>query len=491
MVAESETLLVHRHTESSYEDTKSKKSKMSNNHNNNNNNNNNETEVLSEYELKKSDITNSNNTNNISEIKTDKEIEAEIIRQVSSTATLEQIGTDYSFKREIVWFNAIGFLILHVFGAVGFGLLIFGYAKIQTFLFTVFLLFWSGMGVTAGAHRLFSHRAYKATPGLRLLLLLLHTMAGQNCLYVWVRDHRQHHKYSDTDADPHNANRGFFFSHIGWLMSKKHPKVIEYGKKIDMSDLEADYWIMFQKRYYKTLYTIFVLLIPTAIPIFCWGEHPVVSFLTQYLARTIIQLNFTWSVNSVAHIWGNKPYDKNMLPVETKYVAMVAGGEGWHNYHHTFPWDYRAAELNMPYNVTTSVIDWFAERGYVYDRKTVTNEMLKSRINRTGDGTHHAYGNEINNNIENTSNTIKSTKLNEQETTNGPSTETLRKYIVDKNEINKIQANGGSNVEIEKLSSKIDDLNNNNNLNNKYLSDSKFVRNFNSLNGKQALNVYN
>ena len=64
-----------------------------------------------------------------------------------------------------------------------------------------------------------------------------------------MRDHRQHHKFSDTDADPHNANRGFFFSHVGWLLSRKHPKVIEYGKKIDMSDLEADPWIMFQKKY--------------------------------------------------------------------------------------------------------------------------------------------------------------------------------------------------------------------------------------------------
>lgn len=141
-----------------------------------------------------------------------------------------------------------------------------------------------------GAHRLWSHRAFKAKTPLRIFLLWLHTLAGQvkstpialstlktvlfcshieqsmfdslflmawngflfssqNCLYVWVRDHRQHHKYSDTDADPHNANRGFFFSHVGWLMSKKHPKVKEYGKKIDMSDLEADRYIMFQKEW--------------------------------------------------------------------------------------------------------------------------------------------------------------------------------------------------------------------------------------------------
>lgn len=70
----------------------------------------------------------------------------------------------------------------------------------------------------------------------------------QNCLYIWVRDHRQHHKYSDTNADPHNATRGFFFSHIGWLMVRKHRDVIEKGKNIDMSDLEADPFVMFQKQ---------------------------------------------------------------------------------------------------------------------------------------------------------------------------------------------------------------------------------------------------
>lgn len=70
----------------------------------------------------------------------------------------------------------------------------------------------------------------------------------QNCLWVWVRDHRQHHKYSDTDGDPHNSSRGFWFSHIGWLMMKKHPEVIAKGKLINMSDIEADPLIMFQKK---------------------------------------------------------------------------------------------------------------------------------------------------------------------------------------------------------------------------------------------------
>ncbi|KAK3920587.1 Acyl-CoA desaturase [Frankliniella fusca] len=113
------------------------------------------------------------------------------------------------------------------------------------------IVFVSGMAVLLGAHRLYSHRSYKATFLLRLLVVLWHTVSSQNCLWVWVRDHRQHHKYSDTDADPHNARRGFFFSHIGWLMVRKHPAVFEAGRKVDMSDIEADWLVMFQKKYNK------------------------------------------------------------------------------------------------------------------------------------------------------------------------------------------------------------------------------------------------
>lgn len=71
----------------------------------------------------------------------------------------------------------------------------------------------------------------------------------QNDIYEWARDHRVHHKYSETDADPHNATRGFFFAHIGWLLVRKHPDVIEKGKKLELSDLKADKVVMFQRRW--------------------------------------------------------------------------------------------------------------------------------------------------------------------------------------------------------------------------------------------------
>lgn len=105
----------------------------------------------------------------------------------------------------------------------------------------------AGFGVTAGAHRLWAHKSYKAKLPLRIILMIFQTMAFQNCIHEWVRDHRAHHKFCDTDADPHNSRRGFFFSHMGWLMCKKHPDVKAKGQTIDMSDIEADPVVMFQK----------------------------------------------------------------------------------------------------------------------------------------------------------------------------------------------------------------------------------------------------
>lgn len=115
----------------------------------------------------------------------------------------------------------------------------------------------TGFGITAGAHRLWSHRAYKAKWPLKVLLTILFTVTGQRDIYLWALDHRVHHKYSETDSDPHDARRGFFFSHIGWLVMTAHPDVIEKRKIIDMSDLEADPIVMWQRKYVYLTYVVF------------------------------------------------------------------------------------------------------------------------------------------------------------------------------------------------------------------------------------------
>jgi stearoyl-CoA desaturase (delta-9 desaturase) len=295
-------------------------------------------------------------------------------------------------KLKLVWRNIILFAYLHVAAIYGLWLMLTS-AKWATCALAMFLYTISGLGITAGAHRLWAHRAYKAKWPLRVILVIFNTVAFQDCAIHWARDHRVHHKYSETDADPHNATRGFFFSHVGWLLCRKHPEVIRKGQQLDISDLTSDPILHFQRKYYTILMPLFCFLLPTIIPMYCWNETFLNSWFVATMFRYAFILNVTWCVNSVAHKYGGKPYDKYITPVENKGVAMFALGEGWHNYHHVFPWDYKTAELgNYRLNLTTAFIDFFAKIGWAYDLKTVSSDIIEKRVKRTGDGTHQLWG---------------------------------------------------------------------------------------------------
>ncbi|KDR08705.1 Acyl-CoA Delta(11) desaturase [Zootermopsis nevadensis] len=296
------------------------------------------------------------------------------------------------YRRQIVWRNVILFAYLHLAAVYGAYLMLTS-AKIITSIWAILLYQAGGLGITAGAHRLWAHRAYKAKWPLRLILMLFNTLAFQNHVHEWARDHRVHHKFSETDADPHDARRGFFFSHVGWLLVRKHPDVKEKGKGIDMSDLDTDPLLMFQKKYYLIMMPILCFLIPTMVPVYLWGESWTNAWFVVAMFRYTFTLNMTWLVNSAAHMWGSQPYDKYINPAENLSVAVLALGEGWHNYHHVFPWDYKTAELgNYRANLTTAFIDFFSRIGWAYDLKTVPMSMVKRRVERTGDGSHEVWG---------------------------------------------------------------------------------------------------
>ncbi|KAK7603853.1 hypothetical protein V9T40_003852 [Parthenolecanium corni] len=289
-------------------------------------------------------------------------------------------------QRRIIWKNAIAITLFHVVSVVAF-FLTFHKMKFWTLIWMLACGGIFGFGVTAGAHRLWSHRSYKARLPLQIMLLILYSAAGMNSIYDWVRDHRVHHKYSETDADPHNANRGFFFAHVGWLMQKKHPEVIRRGKTIDMSDITNDPLLRFHTKYFLFFKIIMCFVLPIWVPMYFWQECFLYAFCSQALLRYMWILNVTWSVNSFAHIWGQKPYDKRIQPVENIGVSIAALGEGWHNYHHVFPWDYKAAELgNYKLNVTTLFLDFFSKIGLVYDMKTASPELVDKISEKYGDG---------------------------------------------------------------------------------------------------------
>nr|QBK85419.1 MAG: fatty acid desaturase [Marseillevirus LCMAC101] len=200
--------------------------------------------------------------------------------------------------------------------------------------------------------------------------MILASGANQGSIYHWARDHRTHHKYSDTDGDPHNSQNGFWYSHIGWLLVKKSPKVIWAGKKIDVSDLQLDPVVMFQKRWYAPLAIFFCFIFPAVFMCYTFDERLFITLSISFL-RYCALLNAGWCVNSVAHFLGTRPYRPNIPPAENAFVSAITAGEGWHNYHHTYPRDYSTSEFGAlgQYNPSKLFIDCFAAIGWVWDRK--------------------------------------------------------------------------------------------------------------------------
>lgn len=127
-------------------------------------------------------------------------------------------------------------------------------------------------------------------------------------------------------------------------------------------------------------------VIPTLVPWYFWDESFLVSFYLAAILRYSAGLNATWLVNSAAHMWGNKPYDMTINPVQNLGVAFTAVGEGFHNYHHVFPHDYSTSEYGWHFNVTTMFIDFMAMIGQAYDRRRIPTKVVLQRKARTGDG---------------------------------------------------------------------------------------------------------
>lgn len=288
------------------------------------------------------------------------------------------------------WRNIILGAIAHAIALYGIYLIASGNVDIRTVLFTYAAHCYAMLGIFGGTHRLWAHRSYEANFGLQLFLMLGATLANQYSVIHWAHEHRCHHKFSETDADHVNASRGLFFSHIGWLLVEQHPDVARKGRTVDKSDLEQNALLAFNDRYYVPLGLVVVLFVPLLVPSVLWNETWTAAFCVAVVLRWIISLHSTFLINSVAHHYGHRPYDASISPTEKLAVSLTNGGEGFHNYHHAFPVDYRAAELggsNAFTNPTGAFIEWCASNGWAWNLKTTSAAVVEQRALRKGDGT--------------------------------------------------------------------------------------------------------
>jgi stearoyl-CoA desaturase (delta-9 desaturase) len=287
---------------------------------------------------------------------------------------------------KIKWSNVVFLLVMHALAVYGYYHCIVNPVKVLTVTFIYIISVASGLGILVGSHRLWAHRSFKARWPLRLLLIILQTMSVNGSVFSYVRDHRTHHKWSDSEADPKNSNRGFFFAHMGWWLLKKDSKVIENGKKLSYDDLWKDPLIRIQHRFYIPLAIIFCYIFPTLFPLI-WSEDILTAFLSCVAIRSVVVLHHMWTVNSIAHIYGSHPFDKQLRPTENKLVVYLSMGEGSHNYHHAFPWDYTTSHQKWyeSYNIATLFILICSKLCFAYDLKKPSKEMVQKYVEKKGD----------------------------------------------------------------------------------------------------------
>lgn len=289
----------------------------------------------------------------------------------------------YHFKEgNMNWPYIVFFTIVHATAFLGLCRL--QHCSNETLLFAWALWPVSGFGVTAGAHRLWAHRTYEAHFLFRLWLMLSNSIAYQGSTYSWAINHRIHHQYAETNADPHNSSRGFFYSHIGWLLLKKHPDRLEAEKKLDASDLWEDPLVRVQHMCDPWYAFYIVFFFPGQVAYYGWGENYWNGVLVAGCLRYCIVLHCTFLVNSAAHLWGDRPYDPKSVAGDNPVVNAFTGGEGWHNWHHKYPFDYACSEFGVTsqFNPSKVYIDTMAALGLVWGRKRATSAWAMTRERR-------------------------------------------------------------------------------------------------------------
>ena len=242
---------------------------------------------------------------------------------------------------KINWLNSIFLFATPIFALVGIILhwVYFSPPGILELIVFVGLYFACGLSITVGYHRLFSHRSHNAKWPLVLFYSIFGAGSFQNSIIEWCSDHRRHHKMTDSEDDPYSASRGFWYSHIGWILLEEENFTNDFS---NVKDLQESKIIMWQHRNVFLIGALSGLILPAIIGLAIGGISGAVGcFVWAGLARVVFVHHGTFLINSAAHIWGTQPYSEENSSRDSFWLAFLTFGEGYHNFHHTFQADYR------------------------------------------------------------------------------------------------------------------------------------------------------
>ena len=243
----------------------------------------------------------------------------------------------------------------------------------------------TGLGITIGYHRLFTHRAFDAPRAVKAVLAAMGGMAFEGPLLRWVAQHRCHHQHSDEHDDPHSPHlrggefmemvRGLWHAHVGWLFTPDSPKLGRYVK-----DIRSDPMLRTISNLFP-LWALIGLLIPTVLGgvlTMSW-TGALLGFLWGGLARIFLVHHVTWSINSVCHFWGTRPFETGDESRNNAIFGALGFGEGWHNNHHAFPTSARHGLKWWQVDMSYWIIRCLEIVGLAYNVRLPTQHAMEAK----------------------------------------------------------------------------------------------------------------
>jgi stearoyl-CoA desaturase (Delta-9 desaturase) len=241
---------------------------------------------------------------------------------------------------------------------------------------TTFVVIWLlvGLSVTAGYHRLFSHKTFQAAWPVRLFFLVFGAGALENSVLNWSADHRIHHAHVDHDRDPYNITKGFWWAHMGWIFFKNEPI-----PRSVVRDLEDDPLVRWQAKYYALIGLSVALGIPLIVGLLT--GRVLGCLLIGGVLRIVVSHHGTFFINSLCHMVGSRPYSQEHSARDSPIMAVLAFGEGYHNYHHSFPFDYRNGVKVWQFDPAKWMIWTLSRFGLARDlRRAPEAAVLKAKV---------------------------------------------------------------------------------------------------------------
>ncbi len=282
--------------------------------------------------------------------------------------TVTQINKKYTLSKE----NVVFFTLLHVGALLTLVPSLFSWSGVFLMLFLYWLT--ASLGICLGFHRYLTHKSFDLPRWVAYPMVFFGTLACENGPITWVGHHRMHHASSDTDKDPHNARRGFWWSHFGWLVYI-HPDVDDQEKIRNITaDISHDKFYQFLEKNFMLIQVAFglTLLAIGGLPWVIWGVF----------ARLVLVYHVTWLVNSAAHKWGYCNFELEQdLSTNCWWVGLLAMGEGWHNNHHAFPRSARHGLRPWEFDITWVSICILKKLGLATNVKVVEMERLPKESN--------------------------------------------------------------------------------------------------------------